>query len=68
MTAMAMNLRLTDEETEQLRSYAASVGRSMQDVAREAIRDHIAERTQARTAILARIVSEDRELLDLLAQ
>ena len=68
MTPVAMNLRLTDEETEQLRAYAASVGRSMQDVAREAIRDHIAERAKVRTALLARIVKEDRELLDLLSQ
>jgi predicted transcriptional regulator len=34
---MAMTLRLTPEETEQLRRYAARRGRSMQDVAREAI-------------------------------
>jgi hypothetical protein len=32
-----MTLRLTEEEAEQLRRYAARHGRSMQDVAREAI-------------------------------
>lgn len=65
---MAMNLRLTDEETEQLRNYAAASGRSMQDVAREAIRDYVGERTQRRNELLARIVREDRDILDLLAQ
>lgn len=34
---MAMTLRLTREETEQLRRYAARHGRSMQEVAREAV-------------------------------
>lgn len=34
---MAMTLRLTEEETEQLRRYAARHGRSMQDIAREAV-------------------------------
>ena len=34
---MAMTLRLTPEETEQLRRYAARHGRSMQEVAREAV-------------------------------
>ncbi len=33
-----MTLRLNDEETEQLRRFAAKHGRSMQDIAREAIR------------------------------
>lgn len=65
---MAMTLRLTDEEAHALRSYAESAGRSMQDVAREAIRDYVAERTRTRDAILARIVREDAALLDLLAQ
>lgn len=34
---MAMTLRLTPEETEQLRRYAARHGQSMQEVAREAV-------------------------------
>lgn len=63
-----MTLRLTDEETATLRAYAESSGRSMQDVAREAIRDFVAERTRTRDAILARIVREDADLLDLLAK
>ena len=38
---MAMTLRLTDAETEALRAQAEVEGRSMQDVARLAIRGHI---------------------------
>ncbi len=37
LDTMAMTLRLTPEETERLRQYAARRGRSMQDVAREAV-------------------------------
>ena len=39
---MAMTLRLTDEETEALRAQAAKEGRSMQDVARAAVRQYVA--------------------------
>ena len=63
-----MTLRLTEEETEALRAYAKESGRSMQDVAREAVRNYVSDRTKKRDAILARIVSEDRALLDLLAK
>ncbi len=38
---MAMTLRLTDDETEALRARAKREGRSMQDVARGAIREYI---------------------------
>ena len=44
---MAMTLRLTDDETEALRQRAKREGRSMQDVAREAVREYI-ERTSRR--------------------
>ena len=40
---MAITLRLTPEETERLRRYAARRGRSMQEVAREAIVTFTAE-------------------------
>lgn len=63
-----MTLRLTDDETEALRDYSATAGRSMQDVAREAIRSYIEQRVHARDEILARIVREDAALLDLLAK
>ena len=65
---MAMTLRLTDDETAALRAFAEASGRSMQDVARQAIRDYVTERAKARGAILDRIVAEDAEMLDLLAQ
>lgn len=63
-----MTLRLTDAETEALRVYAEAHGRSMQDVARQAVRDYIAERARTRDAILKRIVDEDAALLDLLSK
>ena len=42
-----MTLRLTDEEAEALRVRAAREGRSMQEVARAAVRDYV-ERTSRR--------------------
>lgn len=42
MSVMAMTLRLTDQEQQALRERAVSEGRSMQDVARKAIRDYVA--------------------------
>ena len=63
-----MNLRLTDAEAAALRQYARDTGRSMQDVAREAINEYVSERTKSRAEILSRIVREDAELLDLLAK
>jgi predicted transcriptional regulator len=41
---MAMTLRLTDDESEALRKRAERESRSMQDVARQAIRDYSAPR------------------------
>ena len=38
---MAMTLRMTDEETAALRVRADFEGRSMQDLAREAVREYI---------------------------
>ena len=43
---MAMTLRLTDAETEALRAQAEIEGRSMQDVARAALRQYV-ERAEA---------------------
>jgi hypothetical protein len=40
----------------------------MQDVAREAIRLYVSDRTRRRDDLLARIVHEDAAALDLLAQ
>jgi plasmid stability protein len=68
MRVVAMTLRLTDGETEALRAQAAREGRSMQDVARAAIRVYVNRRAVTREEALRRIVAEDRELLDRLAQ
>ena len=68
MGCVAMTLRLTEEETEALRAQAAREGRSMQDVARSAIRLYVNRRAVTRNEALRRIVAEDRELLDRLAR
>jgi predicted transcriptional regulator len=44
---MAMTLRLTDDETEALRRQALVEGRSMQEVARQAVRDYLEQHTRA---------------------
>lgn len=44
---MAMTLRLTDEETEALRRRAALESRSMQDVARQAVREYVEGHSRA---------------------
>jgi predicted transcriptional regulator len=49
---MAMTLRLTDEETEALRAQAEREGRSMQVVARAALRQYI-ERDAHRSRVAA---------------
>jgi hypothetical protein len=47
---MAMTLRLTDEETDALRRRAQREGRSMQEVARAAVREYI-DRTSRREVL-----------------
>lgn len=54
---MAMTLRLTDDETDALRARALREGRSMQEVAREAVREYI-DRTSSRE-LLDRVLDED---------
>lgn len=54
---MAMTLRLTDAESDALRARAELEGRSMQDVAREAVRDYV-ERRSRRERIDAVLDSE----------
>lgn len=44
---MAMTLRLTDDETETLRLRAEREQRSMQEVARQAIRDYVEQHSRA---------------------
>lgn len=45
---MAMTLRLTDDESADLRKEAEREGRSMQDVARAAVREYLARRGHTR--------------------
>ena len=54
---MAMTLRLDEHETEALRQRAELEGRSMQEVAREAVRDYI-DRT-SRRELLDRVLDRD---------
>ncbi len=54
---MAMTLRLNEQETEALRERAEREGRSMQEVARQAVRDYI-ERT-SRRELLDRVLDQD---------
>ena len=44
---MAMTLRLSDDETEALRRRAAFESRSMQDVARQAVREYVESHSRA---------------------
>jgi predicted transcriptional regulator len=67
---MAMTLRLTDQETEALRHRAELEGRSMQDVARQAVRDYI-ERNSKRELldrVLDAELSRYTEALERLGQ
>jgi predicted transcriptional regulator len=54
---MAMTLRLDDQETEALRRRAELEGRSMQEVAKQAVRDYI-DRTSRRD-LVDRVLDED---------
>lgn len=56
-SAMAMTLRLTDDEIEALRQRARREGRSMQEVAREAVRVYV-EQT-SRRELLDEVLDED---------
>ena len=67
---MAMTLRLDEQETEALRRRAELEGRSMQDVARQAVRDYI-ERSSKRELldrILGRELPRFAEALERLGQ
>jgi hypothetical protein len=65
---MAMNLRLTDAESEALRRKAQQEGRSMQDVARTAIVHYTSDRPGRLQAAITAVVTEDAELLDRLGR
>jgi hypothetical protein len=63
-----MNLRLTDDEAAALRRKADEEGRSMQEVARTAIRYYVSDRKTRLAAAIDRIRTEDAELLDRLSR
>ena len=65
---MAMTLRLTEAETQALRETAEREHRSMQEVARGAIREYVARRTHVRDDAIARIAREDAALIDRLGK
>jgi predicted transcriptional regulator len=54
---MPMTLRLADDETQALRRRAQIENRSMQDVARQAIRDYIEQHSRA--DLLDRVLDEE---------
>lgn len=70
IAAMAMTLRLDDDETTALRKRADLESRSMQDVARAAIREYIEHhsRSDLIDGILDRELPRFAEALDRLAQ
>jgi len=65
---MAMNLRLNDDDMSALRSRAEKEGRSMQDVARTAIKDYLSERPNRLRTAIDRVRTEDAELLERLGR
>lgn len=65
---MAMTLRLDDDELAALRAVAEREHRSMQDVAREAIRQYVTARSRRRDDAITQVLREDGPLLDRLAE
>lgn len=65
---MAMNLRLSPEQTEGLRRTAQEKGLSMQEAALNAIDAYISHRDARLKEAIKRVASEDAELLDRLSK
>jgi predicted transcriptional regulator len=65
---MAMTLRLTEEDSEALRSCAQAEGVSMQELAQRAIREYVMRRSQRLATAIERVASNDAELLDRLSR
>lgn len=57
MVLMSMTLRLTDEEAEALRLRARLEHRSMQEIARQAIREYVEQHSRA--DLLDRVLNEE---------
>lgn len=66
--AMAMTLRLSDEQTAKLRAAAEREGISMQALVLKAVDDYVDGRTARRDEILGQIVKEHDGLLRRLAE
>jgi len=67
---MAMTLRLTDDEQQALRTRAEAEGISMQDAARRAVRDYVAQ-GQHRDRVFAaarRVMDAHRDALERLGR
>jgi predicted transcriptional regulator len=54
---MAMTLRLSDDEADALRRRAELEGRSMQDVARQAVREYV--ETHSRAELLDQVLDDE---------
>ena len=65
---MALNLRLTPEQTAGLRAAAEQDGISMQEAALAAVDAYISRRPQRLSDAIARVANEDAELLHRLSQ
>jgi hypothetical protein len=65
---MAMNLRLSPEQTEALRLAASQDSISMQEAALRAIDAYVSRRNERLRVGIAKIKSEDAELLRRLSQ
>ena len=65
-----MTLRLSDAESEALRKRAEREGRSMQELARQAVREYIDERNRVEVLdeLFDSAASEDAVLLDRLSK
>ncbi|CAN5632345.1 hypothetical protein BH24ACT4_BH24ACT4_04140 [soil metagenome] len=70
MAAMAMTLRLSDDEAEALRRLAEREDRSMQEIAREAIREHVgrASRGELIDGVLDDVLVRYADALDRLGR
>ena len=65
---MAMNLRLSPTQNKALKKVAAQKGISMQEAALKAIDEYISHRADKLNESIARIKSEDAQLLERLSE
>lgn len=63
-----MPLRLSDEEKAALRDAAAREGRSMNDIARQAIREYTSGRQERLDTLIEEVVTRDATLLSRLGE